>query len=408
VEVERVSWWRRLAAVSAAAAVVLVAPAPARAASSCDQPAGPSPESTAVPIEDQIYAPKQLAPLATGAGVRVAVIDSGVDATHPQLLGRVDRGVDYLHGNRAGRQDDKGHGTGVASIIAAAPADDIGFQGLAPGATIVPIRLTEESEIDGKTVGQGGSPAQFAAAIDWAVTKGRVQVINLSLVTSEDSTAVEQAVKRAYDAGVVVVAAAGNHGDTGNPDPYPAKYPEVLAVGAVTADGVKTTFTQHGDYVDLAAVGKDVTMAARGGGLCVSEGTSFSAPFVTATVALLEQRFPGITPAEVERRLKATADPAPGGVGDPYYGAGLLNPYRALTETLNRDGRPASVPVLIHVDDPAAAALAHRRDRAQRRALLIGAAGAGVVLLIGGATIVIRQGRRRGWRPPSSDVEPTH
>ncbi|MFC7275024.1 type VII secretion-associated serine protease mycosin [Paractinoplanes rhizophilus] len=390
--------WRRLAAAAVAVCAVLVAPAPARAAE-CEQAPPKAQVFKGTPPEDEVYAPERLAPLATGKGVRVAVIDSGVDATHPQLRATVERGADFLHGGGAGDQDCVGHGTEVASIIAARPAADTGFQGLAPGATIVPVRISEQKEIDGKAVGDRGTPRQFAQAIDWAVDQGDAQVINLSLVMTADNAEVAAAVRRALDAGVVVVAAAGNNGaDQSEGDtPYPADFEGVIGVGAVTLDGTRADFSQKGDYVDLVAYGQGVTAAARGSGHVTDQGTSFSTPFVTATVALMLERFPGLTPAQVLQRLQATADPAPG--GSQEYGAGLLNPYRAITEALGPDTRNAAAPPVMHPDDPAVAALAARRAHSQQMALWFAAIGAGLVLLLAAAALIVRRGRARGWRP---------
>ena len=392
--------WRRVSAAAVVGALIVV-PAPAAAwAAACDS----APQKTAVakgtPVEDQVYAPARLAPLATGKGIRVAVIDSGVDATYPQLEGQVARGADFLHSDDNGQQDCVGHGTEVASLIAARPAPDTGFQGLAPGAVIVPIRISEQQEIDGKAVGDRGTPRQFAEAIRWAVDQGGARVINLSLVMTDKNTEVEQAVEHAIDAGVVVVAAAGNHGTVqdGNPDPFPADYPGVIGVGAVGLDSVRADFSQHGSYVDLAAFGKDVTVANRGGGHRPDQGTSFSAPYVSATVALILQRFPQLTPAQVLQRLQATADPAPGGSDE--YGAGLLNPYRAITETLGPGTRAPAVPEVMHAGDPATVALAARRDHSQQMALVFAAVVAGIVGLLAAGAIIIRRGRRRGWSAP--------
>jgi type VII secretion-associated serine protease mycosin len=393
--------WQPAAAAAAATLAVLVVPAPARAANVCDSPPAKATLAKGTPVEDQMYAPKRLAPLATGAGVRVAVIDSGVDAGHPQLRGRVAQGNDFLHGDNSGRQDCVGHGTAVASIIAAGPLTGTGFQGLAPGATIVPVRISEQTEIDGKAVGDRGTPRQFARAITWAVDNGDADVINLSLVMTDKNDEVQAAIQHALDENVVVVAAAGNHGDEqgGNPTPYPAAYPGVIGVGAITADGVRAPYSQHGDYVDIAAVGDQVTVAARGEGNRTDQGTSFAAPFVSATAALIRQRFPGATPADVLRRLTATADPAPGGTHSPDYGYGLLNPYRALTESLGPATRAPAAPVVMHGDDSAAIALARRREHAQAMALVLAAAGAGLVLLLAASAVIVRRGRRRGWQP---------
>lgn len=391
--------WRR----PAAAAVVLVcavfvAPAPALAAA-CEQAPPKAQVFKGVPAEDDVYAPKRLAPIATGKGVRVAVIDSGVDATHPQLQGQVEKGADFLHGDDNGRQDCVGHGTAVASLIAAAPSPETGFQGLAPGATIIPVRISEQTEIDGKAVGDRGTPAQFAQAIDWAVDQGHAQVINLSLVMTSSNAEVEAAVGRALQAGVVVVAAAGNHGDdeAGDTTPFPAGFPGVIGVGAVAPDGTRASFSQKGDYVDLVAYGQGVTVAARGSGHTTDQGTSFSTPFVAATVALILQRFPQLTPAQVLQRLQATADPPPGAADE--YGAGLLNPYRAITESLSPATRNAAAPQVMHPDDPAAAALAARRAHSRQMALWFAAIGAGLVILLAAAALITRRGRDRRWRP---------
>jgi subtilisin family serine protease len=296
----------------------------------------------------------------------------------------------------------------VASIIAARPVDGVGFRGLAPDATVVPVRITEKEQIGGRDVGDDGSPAQFAEAIAWAADPagGDADVINLSVVMAVDDPRVRRAVAGALDRGVVVVAAAGNGGAAGqgNPTPYPAAYPGVIGVGAVTAAGVRAGFSQHGRYVDLVAAGESVTVAALRSGHTVQQGTSFAAPFVSATAALLVQRFPGLSPAQVQRRLVATADPAPGGGRSDEYGFGLLNPYRALTETLGPEVAGSPAPVVVHAADPAAVAVRQRRGEAQRRALLAGAAGAAVVLLAGVTAAAVRRGRRRGWRPAGPEA----
>jgi subtilisin family serine protease len=290
----------------------------------------------------------------------------------------------------------------VASIIAAQPVKGVPFQGLAPGATIVPVRITEKEEIDGENVGDDGSPTEFAEAISWAASKtgGRAQIINLSVVMTQDNALVRRAVTKAVADGVVVVAAAGNNGttDKGNPTPYPAAYPGVIGVGAVSPDGTRATFSQHGEYVDLVAAGEGVTVAAPIRGHTSQQGTSFAAPYVSATAALILQRLPTLTPSQVQRRLTATADPAPGGRRSDEYGFGLLNPYRALTETLSEQP-PSPAPTVMHADDPAAVALQARRARSQDRAMIVGSAGIGIAVLAGLTAVVIRRGRRPGWRP---------
>ena len=392
----------------AVAAVVVLPAAPARAkAFVCPTLPAPAKVSAAEPYETQLFAPEQLAPFATGRGVRVAVIDSGVDDEHPQLRGRVAAGQDFLHGDATGRQDCVGHGTAVAGLIAARPVRGAGLRGLAPDATIVPIRISERTDTDqGRSGDEPASPAVFATAIDWAVNEGGADVINMSLVMPARDEQVRRAVARAVAAGVVVVAAAGNNGraDDANPRPYPASYPDVIGVGAIGPDGVAGDFSQHGDYVDVMAPGVQVTIAARGSGHTQGDGTSYATPFVAATAALVKQRFPALTPAQVTRRIIATSDPAPGGRRSDRYGYGVLNPYRALTETLGPETRPAPAPAVLHTEDPAAVALAARRARAQDQSLLLAAIGAGVVLLVVVVAAAVRRGRRRGWRPPDPEL----
>jgi type VII secretion-associated serine protease mycosin len=406
--------WRRAGAAVAALVVLLLLPAPAAFAEHvCDDPPPAGQALAGTPYANRLYPSSALAPLATGAGVRVAVIDSGVRADVPALRGRVAAGADFLHHDPDGRQDCVGHGTEVASLIVGRAGRDSGFQGLAPGATIVPVRVSEEEDDQGGgTSGDRVSFGGFADAIDWAVDEGHADVINLSLVTTEGNTPVRAAVSRAIEKGVVVVAAAGNHGrpDDPNPTPFPAAYPGVIGVGALTASGVRADYSQHGPYVDVVAAGDGITAALPGGGLKVDNGTSFAAPFVAATAALIKQRFPDATPAEVARRIEATTDPAPGGPvpgaspGDdaarnPEYGFGLLNPYRALTETLGPASPAAAVPEMMRAEDPAAAARAARREHSQRMSLLMALGGLGAVLVIGVAAAVVRRGRRRGWQP---------
>lgn len=391
----------KVAAGAAVLSVVLLAGTPAQARARtfvCDPPPVPGQVSTAVPMEARVYDPARLAPLATGAGVRVAVVDSGVDDRHPQLEGAVAKGRDLLHGNPDARQDCVGHGTGVASIIAARPVPGVAFQGLAPGVTIVPVRITEKEVIDGEETGRDAGPREFAQAIEWAADPrgGNADVINLSVVMAGDNTAVREAVRDAVAGGVVVVAAAGNNATKGNQDPYPATYPGVIGVGAVTPAGVRASYSQHGPYVAVAAIGDGVTMAVPGAGHAPGSGTSFAAPFVAATAALLLERFPDLTPAEVARRITATADPAPGG-GDEY-GRGLLNPYRALTESLGPRVAPSPAAVADLSDNPSVVALRQRRAQSRDTALLVAAAGLGGAVLLAAAAVVLRRGRRRHWR----------
>ncbi|WP_410810286.1 type VII secretion-associated serine protease mycosin [Micromonospora sp. 067-2] len=372
-----------------------------RAAPACASPLAPVRPVTALPWAQQRYDPARLAPLATGAGVTVAVVDSGVDRVHPQLTGHVLAGTDLLDPGGDGTRDCAGHGTGVASIIAAAPRPGVAFHGLAPDARILPVRVSEQQVVQGRESGRTVSAAEFARAIRWAVDHD-AEVVNLSVVLYADDAAVHAAVRYAVDHNVVLVAAAGNLHDNGDPRPFPAAYDGVLGVGAIGADGGRAAFSQTGAYVDLVAPGSEVLAAAPGQGHQKVEGTSYAAPFVAATAALLREYRPELTAAQVAERIVDTADPAPGTGQGGGYGAGVLNPYRAVTETGN-GRRPASPrPVGALADaraDPALVARQTRRATARDRALLVGAAIGTTVVAVVLLALVLPRGARRRWRP---------
>ncbi|WP_179277537.1 S8 family serine peptidase [Actinoplanes regularis] len=291
------------------------------------------------------YPVAALAPLATGAGVRVAVVDSGVDGALPQLAG----GRDLL----PGRPGCGGHGTAVAASIA----------GIAPGVRIVAVRVSDGDPGDAAGIGR------VAEGIRWAAGPGRAQVINVSLVIGVDDRRVRAAVAQAVHGGVIVVAAAGN--DPRRPVGYPAAYPGVIGVGAVLSSGATASFSPVGPEVDLVAVGDG--------------GTSFSAAFVSGAAALLRQRFPDASAAWIAERLSVTADVSR-----------RLNPYRALTEA----GAVSRPPVAAAATPPISPRYDGDGARAWRRASWF--AGVALILLVSGASAVAAhsRGRRRGWRPP--------
>jgi type VII secretion-associated serine protease mycosin len=388
-------------ALAAATATALTA-APARAAEPTCRIGATTPGQRigAVPWPQQRFAPDRLTSLATGSGVTVAVIDSGVDDNHAQLSGQVLKGTDFLSPGGSGRRDCVGHGTEVASIIAARKVDRVPFRGLAPGARILPVRISEKQElVDGTATGETVSAADFAKSIDWAVDHD-AQVINLSVVLYQDDAAVRAAVARAVRADVVVVAAAGNQNDKGNPRPYPAAYDGVLGVGAIVQDGTRLPQSQVGGYVDLVAPGGDVIAAMTGGGQ-VGElnGTSFATPFVSATAALLRQYYPTVSAQSIIRRIKATADPAPGGKDSTAYGAGVLNPYRALTEAVTSGEPERAVPLPAASVDPKVVATQRQQAKTKRLALWLALGGGLIAAVTVLFAVVIPRGTGRNWRP---------
>lgn len=301
----------------------------------CTNPDPGRPVERSLPWAQELLKPQRAWPFSTGAGVTVAVVDSGVDADQPQLRrpGKVLRGRDfYLVGTLPGNYDCVSHGTGVAGIIAADRATGIGFQGIAPGARILPVRVSErETSDNGQT--EVIPPQILAKGIRFAVDSG-ARVINLSMSGNQDQAPVRAAIAYAVAKDVVVVAAAGNQqtNTSGILPSYPAQYPGVLGVGAIDIAGKRLGASQLGPYVDLVAPGAGVLTTTRRTGHAYSDGTSFAAPFVAGSAALVRAAYPKMTAAQVIQRLQATATPARGGAGSAEYGAGIVDPYRAVTE----------------------------------------------------------------------------
>ncbi|WP_049580793.1 type VII secretion-associated serine protease mycosin, partial [Streptomyces sp. SBT349] len=263
-----------------------------------------------------------------GEGVSVAVIDSGVDTAHPQLAGAVDadRGADFTDAQGDQTTDTVGHGTKVAGIIAARPHEDTGFVGLAPEATIIPIR---QNDAEGS-----GNVGTLARSIDHAVAAG-ADIINISQDSEgalTEGSDLERAVDAALDADIVVIASAGNEGADGVPrETFPASYEGVLAVAASDRNNERAPFSQPGEFVGIAAPGVDMVSTVPGGGQCVDSGSSFAAPYVAGVAALLRSARPGWTAQQIVTHLQQTAERAVPG-HDPNVGWGVVDPVRALTE----------------------------------------------------------------------------
>lgn len=382
-----------------------VGPSPAMAQDGCrpaPEPVDPVPE---LPWAQQWFAPERVWPLSRGQGVVVAVVDTGVDTSHPQLRGgQVRSGTDLLPEPAGAHTDCDSHGTAVASIIAASPVDGIGFAGLAPGAEILPVRVAERgTESADPEQPPPVDPDTFAEAVEWAAERG-TQVLNLSIVFYQDHPEIARAVQSAVDRGVVVVAAVGPP-PPGDPaaTPYPAAYPGVLGVGSfgLSAGGAPVLTSYAGPHLDLLAPGEQITAAAAPAGHHASwSGSSFAAPFVSATAALLLAADPDLPAEALARRLTATGDPGPG--AGPGGGYPVVNPYRALTERL-ADGDPvAAAPPAAPAADPAAADRAERWRRAGQLAALVTLGAVVGFGLIAAGSAIWRRGHRRGWRPVAS------
>ena len=279
-------------------------------------------------------------PLTEGAGVKVAVIDSGVSVDHPSLRGKVLPGIDYVDtGKGPGQCDENGHGTLIAGIIAGRETVSGGFRfyGVAPAATIVPVRVLRDQQRSFESDLSG----RIATAIRWAVDVGGAAVINLSL-TTEPTADLAAAVKHAIDKGVVVVAAAGNEGTSEQPGQltYPAAYPGVIGVAGVDQQDQHVSSSTSGDYVDVAAPGVRIAgPSPQGGGFLFSAdgGTSFATAYVSGVAALVRAYYPKLSPDQVTQRITQTAE-HPAQSWNPQIGYGVVDPARAVGAIVEPSG----------------------------------------------------------------------
>jgi type VII secretion-associated serine protease mycosin len=262
-----------------------------------------------------------------GAGVTVAVIDSGVDADHPDLRGNLLPGVDLVNPDNPDAWAPEPHGTLVAGVLAGhghGPGGGDGVLGLAPDARVFPVRVS---------TGDDDQPVRgrIADGVREAVAGG-ARVISISL--SADRTEVdERAVEAARRADVVVVAAAGNRPDAQGVS-FPAALPTVVAVGAVDRDGNRADFSVTGPELALTAPGDEIVTTGPGDEYVVASGTSLAAPVVAGTAVLVRAAFPDLTADQVIHRLVSTATDAGPPGWDERYGHGIVDPVAALTAQL--------------------------------------------------------------------------
>lgn len=243
----------------------------------------------------------------TGAGTKVAVLDSGVANDNPDITPKVVARANFTGGETG--DDNYGHGTHVAGIVAATANNTSGVAGTCPGCTILDGKVLNDSGV--------GSTSGLANGINWAVSNG-AKVINMSLGVRASRT-LETAVNNAWNKGAVLVAAAGNGGN--QTKIYPGAYANVIAVAATDNNDAKASFSTYGaSWVDIAAPGVNVystfpnhtfvlgTQNKRSFGYDVGNGTSMSSPIVAATAALAWSSNPGATPISIRSKVESTAD----------------------------------------------------------------------------------------------------
>ncbi|GLZ50780.1 S8 family serine peptidase [Actinomycetospora sp. NBRC 106378] len=340
---------------------------------------GPCPAGVAPDPFDALTPEPDAVPGASGRGVLVAVVDSGV-AAHPRLAGGVVDGGDFVAGGSA-EDDCDGHGTAVAGIVAAAPGADDGVVGVAPGARVLAVRA--DTAWSRTATGGAGDEAVLARAVRAAVAVPGVRVLTLAVAACRPGAALvggtgpavgalRAAIRDAVARDVVVVAAAGNVGPAcpaNDPAsaaqrvvtvPVPAWFgvdpTEVLTVGALDDDGTPDRASLAGPWVGLAAPGRvPAALDARSAGLTADltlpgsapapvVGTSFAAARVAGAAALLRARFPTLSAAEVVARLRGTAAPV-AGAAPAAVGTGALDVAAALAGARPAEPAPVSAPV---------------------------------------------------------------
>nr|WP_246620233.1 type VII secretion-associated serine protease mycosin [Streptomyces corallincola] len=272
-----------------------------------------------------------------GKGVTVAVLDTGVEADHPDLAGNVLPGKDMIgFGAHQGDRAWARHGTAMAGIIAGhghGAGDGEGVRGVAPEASVLPVRVILEDGDPARAKARTTRGNALADGIRWAADHG-AGVINLSLgddsASAHPEAGEDEAVQYALKKGVVVVASAGNGGDKGDHISYPAAYPGVIAVTAVDRYGTRASFSTRRWYSAVSAPGVDVVIADPDHKYYEGWGTSAASAFVSGAAALLKAAHPALTPAQVKQILEDTARDAPVGGRDDSRGFGMIDPPAAL------------------------------------------------------------------------------
>ncbi len=266
----------------------------------------------------------------TAGPIKVGIIDTGISNTHPDILANVKGGVNTINPRR-NWNDDNGHGSHVAGIVAAID-NNIGVIGVGPAIDLYAIKVLSASG--------SGYLSDVIEGIQWAIAN-KMQVINMSLGTGSDIQSFHDAVTAAKTAGIVVVAAAGNSGsstDGSSTVIYPAAYPEAIAVSATDQNNVIASWSSRGTEVDLAAPGVSIYSTYKGTSYTTLSGTSMAAPHVAGSAALVlntpvgsyDVNANGVwDPDEAQTKLQATATNLGDAGFDNLYGWGLVNAYVA-------------------------------------------------------------------------------
>ncbi|MEW2292538.1 type VII secretion-associated serine protease mycosin [Streptomyces sp. NPDC006743] len=355
---------------------------------------------------------EQMWKTSTGQGITVAVLDTGVNADHPDLAGRILPGKDMAGTERGDEHTDyEGHGTSMAGFIAAtgARAGGHGAFGLAPGTKILPVRLPRVEKLDPAVADKEFATA-MATGIRYATDHG-AKVINISQASTVGGTELTSAVKYALDKGALVFAGVGNAGDKGNPVMYPAATPGAVGVAAIGKNLKKTAESEFGPQVDMAAPGEDMVEACGGRtGLCTSHGTSDATAMASASAALIWSAHPTWTNNQVLRvMLNTIGAPVDGSKRTDSIGYGIVRPRIALTDPGNpgpadqyplpdfpvrASAAPSVSPSTGYGDSKEHQAAGARNDSSSSTGTWV-AAGAGAVIVAGAAAGFAAMRRRK-------------
>jgi thermitase len=272
--------------------------------------------------------------IATGSGITIAILDGGVESTHPDLAAHIVPGWNF-YDNNSNTSDVNGHGTKVAGVAAALGDNAMGVTGGAWNAKIMPMRISD-------TAGNLTYYSIIANSLTWAADHG-ARVANISYIISQVAT-VQNAAQYMRNKGGVVVASAGN---TGAFDPTP-NTSTILTVAATDSADQRASWSAYGPVVDVAAPGVGIWTTTAGGGYGAVSGTSFSSPLTAGVVALMLSANPALQPSQVDSILTSTADDLGTPGRDDYYGYGRINAYRAVSAAkaaVTADTQPPTVAI---------------------------------------------------------------
>lgn len=264
----------------------------------------------------------QVHPYTKGFPIKIAVIDTGIDYTHPDLSLNYKGGYNFIS-NTSDPMDDNNHGTHIAGTIAALD-NDIGVIGVAPEAYLYAAKVLD-------SIGSGYI-SDVIAGIQWSVNN-YMRIANMSLGSRVPNRSLKNACDNAYNQGLLIVAAAGNSGNssgTGNNIDYPARYDSVIAVAATDINDKRATFSSTGPAVELSAPGVNINSTLRNNRYGTASGTSMATPHVTGTAALILAYNPSLTNIQTRVRMQITTIDLGISGKDNLYGYGLVNATKAV------------------------------------------------------------------------------